>query len=68
MYIQFVEIFRTMILPVVMYECGTRGLALRRENLDWGCLRTGILGEHLDLTGSNSSEIPLVNEYFFKTF
>jgi hypothetical protein len=35
-----VRIYKTLILPAVLYGCETWSLTLR-EGLDWGCLRTG---------------------------
>jgi hypothetical protein len=41
------KIYRTIILPVLLYGCDTRSFTLR-ETIDWGCLRTGCGGEYLD--------------------
>jgi hypothetical protein len=35
-----VKIYKTIILPVVLYGCETWSLTLRKS-IDWGCLRTG---------------------------
>jgi hypothetical protein len=58
--------FRTMVSPaVVIYERGTWGFTLKRGHR-LGCLRKGIWGEHLELTGSKSRKIPLVHGSFFQ--
>jgi hypothetical protein len=45
-----IKIYKTTVLPVVLYGCETWSLTLR-EDIDWGCLRTGCKGEYLDLRG-----------------
>jgi hypothetical protein len=45
-----IKIYKTIILPVVLYGCETWSLTLREEHR-LGCLRTGCLGEYLDLRG-----------------
>jgi hypothetical protein len=42
-----VKIYKTIILPVVLYGCETWSLTLREEH--WGCLRTEFWEEYLDL-------------------
>jgi hypothetical protein len=45
-----IKIYKTIILPVVLYGCGTWSLTLTEEH-DLGCLRTRCLGEYLDVSG-----------------
>jgi hypothetical protein len=45
-----IKIYKTVILPVVLYRCETLSLALREEHR-LRVLRTGCLGEYLDLRG-----------------
>jgi hypothetical protein len=35
------KIFRTIILPFVLYRCETWSLTLREEHIDWVCMRRG---------------------------
>jgi hypothetical protein len=51
-----IKIYKTIILPVVLNGCETWSLTLRVE-IDCGCLRTGCLGEYLDLRGIKWQEV-----------
>jgi hypothetical protein len=44
------KIYKTIILPFVLYGCETWFLTLREEYI-WGYLRTGCWGEYLDIRG-----------------
>ena len=46
-----IKIYRTIILPVVLYGCETWSLTHWGRNLCWGCWRIGCLGEYLGLRG-----------------
>ena len=46
-----IKIYRTIILPVVLYGCETWSLTLR-EDVGRGCLRIGCWGEYLGLRGA----------------
>jgi len=45
-----IKIYKTTILPTVLYGYGTLGLSYEGRNIDWGCLKTGCREENLDLT------------------
>ena len=45
-----IKIYRSIILPVVLYGCETWSLTLREER-SWGCLRIGCWGEYFALRG-----------------
>jgi hypothetical protein len=45
-----IKMYKTILLPVVLYRFETLSLAVRRE-YNGGCLRSGCCGEHLDLRG-----------------
>jgi len=46
-----IKIYKTIILPVVLYGCKTWSLTLREEHR-LRCLRIGCRGEYLDLRGT----------------
>jgi hypothetical protein len=45
-----VKIYKTKIVPVILYGCETWSSRWER-NIDWGCLRTGSCEEYLNLRG-----------------
>jgi hypothetical protein len=45
-----IRIYKTIILPVVLYGCDTWSHTVGRNNDRW-CLRTGCWGEYLDRSG-----------------
>jgi hypothetical protein len=50
-HLQKLRIYKTIILPFVIYGCETWSLTLREEYRLWECLRTGCWGGYLDLRG-----------------
>jgi hypothetical protein len=46
-----IKIYKTIILPVVLYGCETLSLALREEHRLKVFEKKGCLGEYLDLRG-----------------
>lgn len=48
-----IKVYRTVILPVILYVCETWSLLVREECT---CLRTGYIGEYLDLRGMKGLE------------
>jgi len=41
--------YKNIILLAVLYGYETWYLILRKNTVDWGCVRTGYWGEYLDL-------------------
>jgi hypothetical protein len=41
------RLFKTIILPVVLYECETWSPTIRKH-IDWECLRRGCWGEYFE--------------------
>jgi hypothetical protein len=60
-----IRIYKSIILPVVLYGHESWSLTLRKENR-WGCLRRGCWGEYFDQRGMKWRETG--EEYIMRSF